>query len=70
MRERQKPQPQPNPEIRVAVQTSGASRPEQARQRYVPDAATAKFIEAANALVRRFGHANYDPSLVRGSRSR
>lgn len=66
MRERQKPKA----EIKVAVQTSDASKPEQIRQRYVPDAATAQFIEEASALVRRFGYANYDPSLVRGSRSR
>lgn len=65
MAERQKTQP--SPEKAASVQVSKSSRPELVRQRYVPDAATAQFIADANALVRRYGHAKYDPSLVRGA---
>lgn len=61
---------QHQPSLEVQKRASiAAIKPELVRQRYVPDAATAQFIADANALVRRFGHANYDPSLVRAGRA-
>lgn len=65
MRERQNPQP--ISERKVATANS-ATRPELVRRRYVPDNATARFIEEANALVTRYGHTKFDPSLERAGR--